>query len=92
MVMNSEIIRTESIAQGKLTYEIIKTVETGIPVYGIRIASKLFDKTEENLVTNITVNIKTAETLFNLCIANTVLPSSLLDITEDFIISDEMSA
>ncbi|MDR0986473.1 MAG: DUF6514 family protein [Ruminococcus sp.] len=88
MVVEMEILRSESYAQGRLTYEIVKTFEMGVPVFGIRIASYLFGKREEHLVTNITLEEKTIETLFELCTANTVLPLALREVVEDFIISD----
>ncbi|MDR0903666.1 MAG: DUF6514 family protein [Ruminococcus sp.] len=88
MVVEMEIIRSESYAQGRLTYEIVKTFEMGVPVFGMKIVSNLFGKREEHLVSNITLDESTITTLFETCTKNIVLPSSLREIVEDFIISD----
>jgi hypothetical protein len=92
MVINMEIIRSHTLAQGRLTYQMFKSMETGIAVYGMKILSTLFEKTEEHVVSDITVDAVAANRLFDLCVEHSVLPSSLQDIVEDFIISDECVA
>jgi hypothetical protein len=88
MVVEMEIIRSESYAQGRLTYEIVKTFEMGVPTFGIKIVSDLFGRREEHFVTNITLEESVITALYELCTKNTVLPSTLREIVEDFIISD----
>jgi hypothetical protein len=92
MVIKMEIIKAAALAQKRLTYQIVKTNETGITVYGIKIVSTLFDITEEHLVTDVTVDFDTITRLFNLCVEHAVLPSTLQDICEDFIVAEAIVA
>jgi hypothetical protein len=92
MVIKMEIIESVTTAQGKLTYQLIKSVRMGLSVYGIKITNDLFAHSEECLVSDVTCDEKAGRRLLNLCIENTVLPVTLQNICEDFIISDELSA
>jgi hypothetical protein len=67
-------------------------LEQGIIVYGIKIESCLFGISEEKLVTDITVDLHTIDRLYNLCIEHVVLPSTLQDVCEDFIVSEAIVA
>jgi hypothetical protein len=92
MVIKMEIIKAATLAQNRLTYQIVKSVESGIAVYGIKIVSTLFDSTEEHLVSDVTVDRGTIDRLFDLCVEHAVLPSSLQDICEDFIVAEAIVA
>jgi hypothetical protein len=87
-----EIIKAAAAARGNLTYQLIKTDEQSIPVYGIKIVSELFGKREELAVTDITCEKEKAQVLFDLCFKNTVLPSDLSDICTEFIVSEAIVA
>ncbi|MDR0943984.1 MAG: DUF6514 family protein [Ruminococcus sp.] len=89
MVVDMEIVRSERAAMGKIEYKVVKNIEMGVDVYGIKIESNLFDRPEEATVSSVTVSPEKINRLFDLCIEHTVLPSTLQDIVEDFIISDE---
>lgn len=87
-----EITREETAAMGKITYKAVKSFEMGVDVYGIKIESTLFDRPEEHIVLNVTVSEEKINRLMDLCIEHTVLPSTLQDVVEDFIISEEITA
>jgi hypothetical protein len=90
--MKMEILKKSESAGGKLTYQLIKTDEQGIPVYGIKIVSVLFGKTEEIFVSDVTCEPEKGAALFELCYGNTVLPDLLPDICADFILSEAIVA
>jgi hypothetical protein len=92
MELKMEIIKAAAAARGNLTYQLIKTDEQTIPVYGIRIASDFFGKREELLVSDVTCEKEKAQVLFDLCFKNTVLPSDLSDICMEFIMSEAIVA
>ncbi|MDR0991540.1 MAG: DUF6514 family protein [Ruminococcus sp.] len=87
-----EIIKEVAAARGKLTYQLIKTDEQTIPVYGIKIVSRFFGKKEEIFVSDITCEKEKAQALFNLCCSNTVLPVTLSDVCTEFIVSEAIVA
>jgi hypothetical protein len=86
-----EVMLSQNLAQGRLTYQTLKTDELGVKVFGIKIISRLFDSLEEEIVTNVTVDEGEINKLFDLCVRNVVLPSTLRDIVEDFIIRDDVA-
>lgn len=92
MMIKMEIVKTATLAGGRLVYQTFKNMQSGITVYGIKISSTLFSAPEEHIVSDVTVNPDTINILFDLCVENAVLPSTLQDIVEDFIICDAMSA
>jgi hypothetical protein len=92
MVIKMEIVSTLTAAQGKLTYQIIKSVHMGVTVYGIKVINELFNKTEECLVSDVTCDKDAADRLLSLCAENAVLPITLQNVCEDFIVTDAMSA
>jgi hypothetical protein len=91
MVTDMEIARIETAAMGKITYKVVKNIEMGVDVYGVRIESNLFDRPEEATVQSVTVSEEKINRLLDLCIEHTVLPSTLQDVVEDFIIADEIT-
>ncbi|MDR0947797.1 MAG: DUF6514 family protein [Ruminococcus sp.] len=92
MVFKMEIVKTTTAAQGKLSYQLIKSVHMGVTVYGIKVINDLFNKTEECLVSDVTCEESAALKLLDLCADNAVLPITLQNVCEDFIVSDAMSA
>jgi hypothetical protein len=92
MIIDMEITRSETAAMGRITYEVVKSFEMGVDIFGLKIKSNLFDRPEEHIVSNITVSEEKINRLLNLCVEHTVLPSTLQDVVEDFIISDEITA
>jgi hypothetical protein len=91
MITDMVTTRVETAAMGKITYKIVKNIEMGVDVYGITIESNLFDRAEEAIVQSVTVSEEKINRLFDLCIEHTVLPSTLQDVVEDFIIADEIT-
>jgi hypothetical protein len=92
MVINLEIIKEAEAAGGKLTYQLIKSDEMTIPVYGIKIVSSLFGKREETVISDVTCEEERGQALFELCRENNVLPFALGDICTDFIMSEAVLA
>jgi hypothetical protein len=91
MVMDMEITKQATLAGGRLIYRTFKTFEHGITVFGISVTSNLFETPEEDIISDVTVSEATIDRLFDLCVEHSVLPSSLRDIVEDFIISEEVT-
>jgi hypothetical protein len=92
MVIKMEILKESESAGGKLTYQLIKTDEQTIPVYGIKIVSSLFGKKEEIFVSDVTCEKEKGLELFELCFKNTVLPDLLHEVCTDFIMSEAIVA
>jgi hypothetical protein len=90
--LKTEIIKAAAAARGNLTYQLIKTDEQTIPVYGIRIVSDIFGKREEFAVTDVTCEKAKAQALFDLCFGNTVMPFDLSDVCTDFIMAEAIVA
>jgi hypothetical protein len=88
MVTKLEIIKEISTAGGKLTYQLIKSDEMSIGVYGMKIVSSLFETKEETIISDVTCDIERGEALFALCIENNILPSVLGEFCMDFIMSE----
>jgi hypothetical protein len=88
VVINLEIIKEAQTAGGKLTYQLIKSDEMNIAVYGMKIVSSLFETKEETVISDVTCDIESGEALFALCAENCILPSVLGDFCTDFIMSE----
>jgi hypothetical protein len=88
MEMKFVIIKEARAAGGKLTYQLIKSSELGIPIYGMKIVSSFFSKNEETVISDVTCEEERGQALFELCRGNNVLPCCLNDICTDFILSE----
>jgi hypothetical protein len=86
------IIKEAAAAGGKLTYQLIRSEEIGIPVYGIKIVSSIFGRKEETVISDITCEFDHGQALFELCRSYTVLPCCLNEIATDFITSEAIYA
>ena len=78
-----------SIAQGRITYYLTETNIDGEQTYGIKVATTLFGGLETEHIKNITSNYDYTEELFYLLADNTVLPSTLREVVEEYISSIE---
>ena len=84
-----KIISTLTMAQDKLIYRLVETTnETGERDYGISVTSMLFGSEDTETVTNISSNLREAEKLLYILADNTVLPSVLKEIIEDYIAAE----
>jgi hypothetical protein len=86
------IIKEAAAAGGKLTYQLIKSDEIGIPVYGMKIVSSIFNKKEETVISEITFEEERGQALFELCRSNNILPCCLSELCTDFIMSEAVYA
>jgi hypothetical protein len=91
MLLKMEIVKEATLAQHRLSYQAVKTYEMGIAVYGMKIVSDLFGHREECLVSDVTVDIDAINRLFDLCVEHSVLPSTLVDICEDFVVAEAVA-
>ena len=87
---SEETINQLSIGNSKLVYRLIKNTKSidgqVNDVYGIEVESSLFSDKEIARVEDVTTKIDLAKELFEIIVDNAVLPSSLKDIVEDFIV------
>jgi hypothetical protein len=92
MEINLMIIKEAAAAHGKITYQLIKSEEIGIPVYGMKIVSSIFNKNEETIISDVTCDPDRGQALFELCKSNNVLPCCLNEVCTDFIMSEAVCA
>ncbi len=78
-------LRNDSILNGKVTYQLFETQSGDCKNYSIKISSTLFDLPETSTVSDITTNIKLAEKFYGMLADCSVLPSTLHEVTEDFL-------
>lgn len=87
---NEEIIDKIAVGNSKLVYTLIKntiTIDGQInDVYGIEAECSLFGNKESARVQDVTTNLDLAKEIFDIIADNAVLPVSLKDIIEDFIV------
>lgn len=81
-------VKTLSIAHEHLKYILIKGERPdGSIAYGVKVISTLFDEEEQAAVYDITSDKAAAEKFLELLADNTVLPSTLSEISEDYVAS-----
>lgn len=85
-----EIINQLTIGNSKLVYTLFKNTKSidgqVNDVYGIAVECSLFDNKEISRVEDITTDVDLATEIFEIIADNAVLPISLKDIVEDFIV------
>lgn len=85
-----KIIKELSVGNSKLVYRLIKNTKSidgqVNDVYGIEVESSLFDNLEIARVEDVTTKLDFAQELLEIIADNAVLPTSLKDIIEDFIV------
>lgn len=87
-----EIVNELSVGNSKLVYRLIKNTKSidgeVNDVYGIEVECSLFGSREISRVEDVTTKLDLATELFEVIADNAVLPSSLKDIIEDFIVKN----
>lgn len=87
---NEKIISELSVGNSKLKYRLIKNTRSidgqVNDVYGIEVESSLFDNLEIARVEDVTTKLEFAQELLETIADNAVLPTSLKEIIEDFIV------
>ncbi|MCL2055385.1 MAG: DUF6514 family protein [Oscillospiraceae bacterium] len=79
------LLKELSTAQGRLTYGLTESKLGNVPTFGITVSTTLFGGEETALVEHITADYDFAEKFFYLLADNTVLPSTLKEIAEEYI-------
>ncbi len=80
-----EQLRNDTIMNGKVRYQLFESKSNEGKNYSIKISSTLFDLPETATVSDVTTNIKLAEKFYGMLADCAVLPSTLHEVTEDFL-------
>lgn len=78
-------LKYDTIMNGKVKYELFESLDNGEKNYSIKISSTLFDLPETATVNDVTTNINLAEKFYGMLADCAVLPSTLHEVTEDFL-------
>ncbi len=78
-------ISTVETANGKLVYTLFSEPAEDSERYGITVLSRIFGDTETATVRDITADCGSAEKLMFLLADNTVLPSTLSEVVEEYV-------
>lgn len=81
-------LKTITTAQDRLCYSLTESIrEDGSISYGARVTTTLFGSSEESAVEDISSDRQTVEKFVELLADNLVLPSTLKEVTEDYVAS-----
>ena len=75
------IVKEETVGGNMLTYSLFENGDG----FGVSVKSCLFGEEVYKEVNDVTINNEVADALFELLVRNLVLPSTLREVTEDFI-------
>ena len=80
-----QLLKEISLSQGRLTYGLTEMSLSTIPTYGIEAATTLFGEKEAEQIRHITTDREFAEKLLYTLADNTVLPSTLKEVVEEYV-------